>query len=261
MSVSWKPGKRIQKLPKWIQPLAILFRNIIILTKLRRTKYTDSEIEVHKKLSFGVEYVCGTDVEGDIAEFGTMTGRTARIIAQAMSKFDYWVFPYQKGPKKLHLFDSFEGLPKAESDVDKESPHVKSGVWGEGTCKGISKEKLMRICAKFWPKERIIIYDGWFKDTLSQIPHGTKFSMLHIDCDMYQSTIEVLNYCFSNGLVQDGTVIFFDDWNANKASPNFGERRAWLEIVEKFSVAYSDCGEYGWAGRKFIVHSYKSAIP
>ena len=118
----------------------------------------------------------------------------------------------------------------------------------------------MRVCVKFL-RERIIIYDGWFKDTLSQISQSTKFSMLHLDCDLYQSAIEVLDYCFSNGLVQDGTVIFFHDWNSNRASPNFGERKAWSEIVEKFSVHYSDCGGYGWGGKIFIIHSYKSIIP
>ncbi|MBT9143398.1 MAG: hypothetical protein DDT29_01801 [Dehalococcoidia bacterium] len=131
MSISWVPGKRIQKLPKWIQPLAILYRNIILLTKKRRTKYSDSQIEEHKKLSISVEYVCEARVEGDIAEFGTMSGRTASIIARAMLRYDH----HETGPKNLHLFDSFKGLPKAESDVDKESPHVISGVWGGGLVK------------------------------------------------------------------------------------------------------------------------------
>ena len=124
MFISWFPGSRIRKLPKLIWPLAILYRNII-----RLIKSSQSQIEVHKKLSFGVEYVCNADVKGDIAEFGTMSGRTASIIARAMSKFDRY---QDHDPKKLHLFDSFKGLPKAESDVDKESPHVKSGVWGGG---------------------------------------------------------------------------------------------------------------------------------
>jgi len=242
-------GERINSLPKIIRPFASLILNVIT-----RRKETDSEIDVSKKLSFGVEYIYGADVMGDIAEFGTMTGRTASAMTRAMANFE----KSHKSLKKIHLFDSFIGLPEAESEIDKQSPHVASGVWGVGTCDGISRESLKKKCSKCLSLDKIIIYDGWFKDTLPEIPKGTKFSLVHIDCDLYQSTIEVLDYLFQNLIIQDGTALFFDDYNCNRASPDFGERKAWEETIEKFGVVFSDCGEYGWAGRKFIVHSYKN---
>jgi len=254
MAIAWIRGKRIEELPKLIQSVAFLYRNILWSFKRKKWKETDSEKDVRKKLSFGVEYVCGADVAGDVAEFGTMSGRTAAVIAEALSKFDI----FKNGPKKLHLFDSFEGLPPAQSVVDRDSPHVKSGIWGVGTCKGISKERLGCVLKKFLPKNSTIIYNGWFKDTLPQIPKGTKFAMLHIDCDMYQSTIEVLDYLFQNLHIEDGTVIFLDDYNCNRASPNFGEQRAWSETVKKFLIIFTDCGEYGWSGRKFVIHHYRN---
>jgi hypothetical protein len=82
--------------------------------------------------------------------------------------------------------------------------------------------------------------------------------MVHLDCDLYQSAIEVLEYCFSNNMFSDGAIIFFDDWNCNRASPSYGERKAWAEVVDKFSVEFSDGGDYSWGGHKFIVHSYNS---
>lgn len=247
--IHWHPGKDIRKLPKIIQPFAILFRNILMIF----AKETEMVKEIRKSLSFGVEYVYSCFVDGDVAEFGTMSGTTASFMAHEIAMFNKLGYQH----KKLYLFDSFEGLPEAEATPDKESPQVKSGVWGAGTCYGISKEKLRKKCVKHLPNDNVVIYDGWFKDTLHKLPEEARFSMLHIDCDLYQSTIEVLDYLFEHKHIEEGTTIFFDDYNCNKASPELGERKAWTETVEKFSVQFTDCGEYGTACRKFIVHSYK----
>lgn len=241
------PHRRIDKVPEFLRPLVLWLKSIIVHQKL-----SESEMEVNRKLAFGVEYAFGADVEGDIAEFGTMTGRTARVISETLSKFD----SNSGAKKKIHLFDSFMGLPEAESNIDIDSPHVKSGVWSMGTCRGVSKSELRNMCEKFLSADRVVIYDGWFKDTLRAISPETKYSMVHIDSDLYQSAIEVLSYLFEKRVIQDGTVLFFDDYNCNGSSPDFGERKAWEETIKRFSVHYTDCGEYGWAGRKFIVHSY-----
>ncbi|MEG4272831.1 MULTISPECIES: TylF/MycF/NovP-related O-methyltransferase, partial [unclassified Microcoleus] len=216
-----------------------------------------SQIEKYKALALGVEYVAGTDVEGDIAEFGTMFGNTAKFLAFALSRNDSnYNITLKLSQMKLHLFDSFQGLPYSEAQPDQDSPHVKTGVWGPGTCKGSSQEQVLKICKQYLPESRIRIYEGWFKDTLSQIPTQTKFSMIHIDSDLYQSAIEVLDACFGRKFVQEGTVIFFDDWNCNRASPKFGERRAWQEIQEKYAVKFSNWGIYSTGGYRIIVHCY-----
>lgn len=228
-----------------------LFHPLIALKKLQIRSIEREEIG--RKLFFGVDYIYGADVKGEIAEFGTMTGWTASIIARSMHLLD---LPHYS-PKSIHLFDSFQGLPESESPVDQSSPHVKTGTWKAGTCKGITERQLYNKVRRFLPNERIHIYNGWFSNTLPTVAKGTTFAMLHIDCDLYQSTMDVLEYCFSKRLIAEGAAIFFDDFNCNRASPDFGERLAWKEIVAKYSVLYSDCGEYYWAGRKFIVHSYR----
>lgn len=215
--------------------------------------------EKEKHLTLGVQYLALGGVEGDIAEFGTAAGTTANMISSAMV-IPYW--RYIIISKKLHLFDSFEGLPTAESPVDKENPHVISDVWGQGTCRGLNQHQLIAKVYKVGlAKDRIKIYAGWFCDTLGKLPDDTKFAMLHIDCDFYQSMMDVLDICFSRGFIVEGAIIFLDDWNAALASPRLGERRAWGEIVKKYSVVYSDEGAYSWSAHKFIVHSYKSRKP
>jgi len=218
----------------------------------------DTQPDVFQKLIQGVGYCVGMGVEGHIAEFGTMTGRTAVVLAQALSFFtSIYGFSdkaHNIAPRKLCLFDSFKGLPKVLNDVDSASPHVVSGVWSEGTCIGLTKDDLMTFCSRLYPKDRIEIFDGWFIDTLPSIEKGSRFALVHIDCDLYESTIQVLDYFFQNKLFADGCALFFDDWNCNRASPDFGERRAWGECLAKYHVRFSDCGEYGITGHKMILH-------
>lgn len=255
MSLDWTPGERIAQLPRFLQGPALLWRNLWQLPgawrdrRLQHRQWNSlNGCEVRKHLTLSVEYVCGADVSGDIAEFGTMTGRTAVDLARAMAQFD--------DTRRLLLFDSFQGLPVSQSEVDRQSPHVRSGVWRPGSCHGISKEQLFRMCRQYLPADRILIFDGWFCDTLPTVAAETRLALLHVDSDLYQSAKDVLSFVFSHGMVSGGATLHFDDWNCNRADPGLGERRAWAETVSDFLVEYSDGGQYGWGGRKLIVHSY-----
>jgi hypothetical protein len=89
----------------------------------------------------------------------------------------------------------------------------------------------------------VLAHGGWFADTLERIRPQTKFAMLHLDCDLYQSTIEVLHHVFSENRISDGRVVFFDNRNSNRCSPLLGQRRAWRETLEKYRVKFYDCGD------------------
>jgi hypothetical protein len=201
------------------------------------------------------------DVEGDIAEFGTMSGMTAQVLANAVHMSDAnWGYAVKAAgfpPKVLHLFDSFVGIPQSTEAPDMESPHVQSGVWSPGACRGLSATQLEQLCTAILPKERIRIHEGWYADTVPRLPEGTKFGCLHIDCDLYISTMDVLVPLFQRRMISSGAILFFDDWNCNRASPDYGERKAWAECVERFGVRYSDEGSYGVVSHKFIVHAYE----
>jgi hypothetical protein len=131
---------------------------------------------VAENLIFAVQYTVHSDVEGDIAEFGCQTGRTATAISAAMKLV--------RANKTLQLFDSFQGMPESTHEIDRENEHVKSAVWGKGELKGLSPTQLRKKCRKYLPDDSIKIYEGWFSETLPKVPPGAKFSMLHIDCDL-----------------------------------------------------------------------------
>ncbi len=222
-----------------------------------RPKYPDSALVVREKLSLGVEYAYAADVQGDIAEFGTAWGVTASALAETMANVDSDIRFRVDRPKTLHLFDSFEGLPRVENEVDAQSPHVQSGLWGPGTCGGVTKAKLVGMCAEYLAEARIRTHEGWFSDTLPKVSSDTRFALMHIDCDLYESTVDVLDHCFSRGFVSEGAALFFDDWACNRSMRELGEQRAWSEAVQRYGIEASDCGEYGLMSRKFIVHAYR----
>jgi len=216
---------------------------------------------VFETLFTGVQYVYGFDVVGEIAEFGTMTGKTAGLLAHAVRvcdvQFEKNLRLAQLPTKNLHLFDSFIGLPSsATCDIDNSSPHVVSSIWREGACHGMSATEMLEHVGAIVDSSRVFIHEGWFADTLPQISDDIRFALVHIDCDLYQSTRDVLDGLFGQQRISEGTMILFDDWNCNRASNSFGERRAWAEAVRKFNIQYSDEGGYGWVSHKFIVHSY-----
>jgi O-methyltransferase len=205
-------------------------------------------------LSLGVQYAYGTYIEGDIVEFGTASGLTARVIARAMRSIER-----DRPAKRLHLFDSFVGLPEATSEIDQKSYEVRAGIWKPGTCYLLSKDELFRSCSRIISPDHIIMHEGWFKDTVPRLPPEQRFAFIHFDGDMYQSTIDAIGGLFELGAISNGAVICFDDWNCGQADPNVGERRAWKDLTDKYQVVFSDWRAYGTMGKSFFIHDYQRA--
>ena len=223
------------------------------VTPLSTTKIAQlHSSEVQTMLSLGILYVYTSFIEGDVVEFGTMSGTTATAIARAMV-----VAERSRQRKALHLFDSFVGLPEATSEVDKNSFEIRAGIWLPGTCRVLTKEELFQSCSGIIEPERVVIHDGWFADTVPLIAADQKFSFIHFDGDLYQSTIDAIGNLLQRGAISNGAVICFDDWNCGQADPNSGERRAWRDLAEQYAIVYSDWRAYSTMGRSFFIHDYR----
>jgi hypothetical protein len=210
-------------------------------------------------LTQGVQYVYNNAVEGDVAEFGTASGFSSLILSRAMAAYHELLSVHlsrhnMANGKTLHLFDSFRGLPKPDHSVDAASPYVQAGRWQEGTFTGLTEDEVGALCASAYDRNRILVYAGWFKDSLATLAPETRFAMVHLDCDLYSSTLEVLEFLLRHGHLAEGAVLFFDDWNCNRSSPQFGQRRAWREVVQSHRVNFSDGGDYAILGHKFTIH-------
>ena len=148
---------------------------------------------------------------GHFLEFGVFTGGTIRYIAKL------------KRDTIIHGFDSFEGLPEswAGFNLAREAFNLRG--------------RLPRV------PNNVVLHRGWFRDTLpgwcDQNPGPISFA--HVDCDVYSSTVEILESLRER--LQVGTVILFDEY-FNYPNWERHEFKAWQDFVSKSGIKYDYLG-------------------
>lgn len=79
--------------------------------------------------------------------------------------------------------------------------------------------------------------------------------MIYIDCDLYESTVPVLNYVLP--ILQTGTVLAFDDYFCFNGDPERGGQLALKEfLLRNPQIRTIDYLDIGWGGKAFIVKTY-----
>ena len=122
-------------------------------------------------------------VGGDIAEVGVFRGASAKVICEA------------KGDRRLHLFDTFEGLP-APGDID---TAFREGQYAS------SLESVREYLKDY---AQVALYKGRFPGTGASVT-GLVFSFVHLDVDLYESTLAALEFFYPR-LKAGGVIISHD---------------------------------------------------
>ncbi len=133
------------------------------------------------------------NIEGNIAELGVYKGETAKLIHHMLSD------------RKIYLFDSFSGLPKQVIREDCDGNVRPQTVNFENTT---PKEVIDFIGGN----DNVIIKEGIFPDTASGL-EDERFAFVHIDADLYQSTVDALQFFYPR--VSKGGLIIIHDYNHN----------------------------------------------
>ena len=103
----------------------------------------------------------------------------------------------------------------------------------------------------------VTLVPGWFDDTCTSdnfAKHGIeRADIVMIDCDSYDATKTALAACLP--ILNDTTVMFFDDWHAfDLAALGEGERRAFEEaLVEHPEFTTEPFPDYGKNSAAFVV--------
>ncbi len=148
-------------------------------------------------------------VPGDIAEVGVYQGGSSKLICEA------------KGARQFHLFDTFEGLPPRR-DID-----LAKFTEGEYAYALDSVREYLDAYSG------ITFYKGLFPETAASLSNDHRFSFVHIDVDLYESTRSCLEFFYprmSPGAVlishdyyaASGVKAAFDEFLANKPEPLIG---------------------------------------
>ena len=127
---------------------------------------------------------CAESLPGDIAEVGVYRGGSAKFIATL------------KGNRTLHLFDSFQGMLETTQGKD---------FYQKGDFADTSYESVKQYLHEF---PNICFYPGWFPQTAEPVKDRI-FSFVHLDVDLYQSTLKALMFFYSR-LVSGGFLLSHD---------------------------------------------------
>jgi O-methyltransferase len=142
------------------------------------------------RIALVLSFLQGTlGLPGDVAEFGVHRGHTAIALDRSLTEAG--------SEKKLHLFDSYAGMPEIEHPLD--------GAWKKGDL-AFPVEEVRRL---FQSSPRVNIVPGYFSDTFPTAP-DLRFSFCHVDADLYTSVKECIEYILPRLSV--GGVIVFDDY-------------------------------------------------
>ena len=144
------------------------------------------------------------------AEFGVRDARTLRILASSSD---------EEVSSVWHGFDSFRGLPsptRSPQQNTSRASHYLAVAWRAGT---FSRHgALPRVPAN------VHLHAGWFNESLAAFmdsheatTRGTAgaappaFAFVHLDADIYDSTLAVLDMVFGRCWHRRGTVLAFDE--------------------------------------------------
>ena len=156
---------------------------------------------------------------GDYLEFGVFNGSSMSVMHKVL-------VDQEIHSARLFGFDSFEGLPPEASTDD-------NGIWYPGQFKCSLDKTIRALENNNVDLNRVQLIKGFYSDTLKNDLISefniNKAGIIMIDCDMYLSAIDALNFC--KPLIKGKTIIIFDDWIPGLVEKNLGEKKAFDEFL------------------------------
>lgn len=152
------------------------------------------------------------DVPGDVVEFGCYIGTTSLFLRRLLDAYG------QSDNRMLHVYDSFEGLPKkSQEDQSPAGEQFKAGELS------IAKKQLLHEFHKANLRPPIV-HKGWFSQLTSKdVPEHIAFAFL--DGDFYDSIRDSLQL-------------------------------VWPALDEKATVTVDDVGREALPGAERAVHGF-----
>lgn len=136
-------------------------------------------------------YLQAQNLDGDIIECGVYKGGTALFITKFRLHSKYLNFK----DSTFHLFDTFEGLPEANSKLD---------VYTKGVVP-YDYEKVKTLFRRYL---HVKIHKGLIPDIFKTVDIP-KIAWAHVDVDLYKSVLDSLTFIYPR-LVKGGYIVFDD---------------------------------------------------
>jgi O-methyltransferase len=158
---------------------------------------------------------------GNVAEVGVFRGGSAYLLARCFASTD----------KSLHLFDTFQGMPRVDPTKD---------GFREGAFSDTSLAEVQSFLAPF---PRVHLYPGFFPQTSGPVVNET-FCFVHVDVDIYTSVRDCCDFFYSR--MVPGGILLFDDYGFVKCA---GARMA----VDEFFASRPESPCYLPTGQSLVI--------
>lgn len=195
------------KTRKEILNLAINFKSDNYENNVRTI--LDSEM-INAVIDLSIEY---SGIEGEVAEVGVWRGSVGIIFGETLKE------------KPIHLFDTFDGIPYSNEFDNLHKP----GDFGKSDINPLNYTSFNEVVDTLSIYKNIKIHKGIFPKETSHNIENSKFSIVHLDVDVYQSYKDALEFFYTR--MNNGGIIMLDDYlqpscaGATKAINEFWEKR------------------------------------
>jgi len=159
------------------------------------------------------------NVAGSVAEVGAYLGGSSFLLAVCNPN------------KPVFVFDTFEGLPQPTEGVDLHH-------------KGDFPADYNYVAGLLSGFERVKIYKGLFPIDTGSVIRNEKFSLVHIDVDLYKSVLECSQFFYPR--MTQGGILVYDDYNHTSC---IGAKKA----LDEFMVDKPEKIEVGAECQVFVV--------
>jgi len=166
------------------------------------------------------EMVLAEDIPGDLVECGVWRGGACILMRAVLA-----VHGDEK--RRVWLADSFEGVPPPDQENYIADENLRLDLSADVLA--VTEESVKANFRRYGLlDDRVQFLQGWFKDTLPSAPID-RISLLRLDGDLYESTIQALDALYPRLSV--GAFCIIDDYHAIKAC-----RQAVTDYREKHGI-------------------------
>lgn len=183
-----------------------------------------------------VETVLADDIPGDLVECGVWRGGASILMRAVLAA-------HGDTTRSVWLADSFEGVPPPDAENYKADklPWYAMGLHRAAPVLAVSEAEVKANFERYGLlDDQVRFLPGWFKDTLPNAPID-RISVLRLDGDLYESTIQALDALYSR--LSPGGFCIIDDYNLDGCRQAVADYRGKHGISTEI-VTIDQCGVF-----------------
>lgn len=233
------------RLKRLLRPARLMGRKFFLLPTLTEQEY----VSFRGCLYTAATFTTRNYVAGDYLEFGVWEGdsfiKAYHACLENRQQHSEWLKRHathhseyghstpefevwRQWQPRFFAFDSFEGLPETSGNQTQEE-------WAKSAYQCSEERFKKNLAREGVDLKKVVTVPGFYDASLNRQTkekHSlTRAAVVHIDCDLYESTMQALD--FVTDLLVQGTVLIFDDWFFNQGRKNRGEQQACKEWLER----------------------------